>query len=172
MGVCRFEILIFHNRKLRLLCKIDKVMAVWKYDIEVGKWQREQNGEWASGKVTQGDSGSHRDSDTEAHHTVWTLFLFLHPFYLFIYIYNYLLLFKYSCLHFSPPLPPHHLSPPPTFDSTPLWLCPCVLYTCSLMTLPLFPPHYLSLFSPLVTISLFFISVSLVIFCLPVCLVD
>ena len=37
------------------------------------------------------------------------------------------------------PFPPHH-SPCPTLDPTPLWLCPCVLYTCSLMTLPLFPP--------------------------------
>ena len=43
------------------------------------------------------------------------------------------------------PLSPHQYprpqpSPPPTLDPTPLWLCPCVLYTCSLMTLPLFPP--------------------------------
>ena len=35
-------------------------------------------------------------------------------------------MFKYSCLHFP--------------SITPLWLCLCVLYTCSLMTLPLFPP--------------------------------
>ena len=36
---------------------------------------------------------------------------------------------------------------PPTLDPNPLWLCPCVLYTCSLMTLPPFsplsPPIYL-----------------------------
>ena len=36
-------------------------------------------------------------------------------------------------------LPPHPF-PPPTLNSTPLWLCPCVLHTCSLMTLPPFPP--------------------------------
>ena len=29
-------------------------------------------------------------------------------------------------------------SPPPTFDPTPLWLCPSVLCTCFLMTLPHF----------------------------------
>ena len=31
--------------------------------------------------------------------------------------------------------------PPPTLSPTPLWLCACVLYTYSLMTLPYFP-HY------------------------------
>ena len=59
----------------------------------------------------------------------------------------------------------------PTPDPTPLWLCPWVLYTCSLTTLlplpPLSPPTY-----PLVPVSLFSISMSLVIFCLLVCFVD
>ena len=72
---------------------------------------------------------------------------------------------------FSPhhsPLP--HPFPPPALDPTPLWLCPCS-WTCSLTTLPLFP----LLFPPpsaLVTASLFFISMSLVLFCLLVWLVD
>ena len=44
------------------------------------------------------------------------------------------------------PFPPHHspppqLPPPPNFDPTPLSLCPCVLYTCSLMTLPTNTPN-------------------------------
>ena len=67
-----------------------------------------------------------------------------------VFIY-FLLLFKYSLSPFSP----HHSllpypSPPPTLNPTPLWLCPCVLHTCSLMIfppfLPLSPPP-----SPLVT---------------------
>ena len=36
--------------------------------------------------------------------------------------------------HHSPPPPQPY--PPPTLDPTHLWLCPCVLYTCSLTTLP------------------------------------
>ena len=35
-------------------------------------------------------------------------------------------------------------SPPPTFDPTPLWLCPWVLHTCSLTTVPLFRSIILS----------------------------
>ena len=71
---------------------------------------------------------------------------------------------------------PHHSPPPqppplPTLDPTPLWFCPCVLYTCSwklfCLSPPLSPPT-----SPLVTVSLFFISMSLVIFCLLVCFAD
>ena len=66
----------------------------------------------------------------------------------------------------TPPQPPaSHL------QTYPLWLCPCVLYTCSLMDLPFFP-HFPSLPSPLVAVSLFFISMFLVVFCLLVCFVD
>ena len=36
--------------------------------------------------------------------------------------------------------PPTHPSPPPTLYPTPLWLCPCVLYTCSWKPFPLFFP--------------------------------
>ena len=40
------------------------------------------------------------------------------------------MLFKYSCLHFPPTIPPHpsHLYIPP-LHPTPLRFCPCVLYT-------------------------------------------
>ena len=72
-----------------------------------------------------------------------------------------------------------HYSTPTTTTAIPtshpwsytLWLCPCVLYTCYLTILPPFPPLS-SHTSSLVTIGLFFISVSLVIFCLLICFVD
>ena len=52
------------------------------------------------------------------------------------------LLFRYSCLHFHPTMPPPpHPSSPPTLESTLLWLCPYVLYTFSLMVLLLFSPN-------------------------------
>ena len=38
---------------------------------------------------------------------------------------------------FPPPLPPACLTLLRSLDPTPLWLCPCVLYMCSLMTPPL-----------------------------------
>ena len=38
----------------------------------------------------------------------------------------------------TPPHHPPHPSPPLTLEPTRLWLCPCVLYTCSLMAFPLF----------------------------------
>ena len=66
------------------------------------------------------------------------------------------------------PFSPHHY-PHLMLDPTPIWPCPCVLYTCSLMTFFL---HYPPSPSPLVTVSLFLISMSLVIFCLLVCFVD
>ena len=50
----------------------------------------------------------------------------------------------------------------------PLWLCPCVLYSSSCNFLsPLSPPH-----SPLAIVTLFLISMSLVIFCLLFSFVD
>ena len=77
-------------------------------------------------------------------------------------------------LQLSPFFP--HKSPTPTIptshpDPIPLWFCPCVLYRCSWepfsLSFPLSP-----LTSPLVTVSLFLIPLSLVIFCLLVCFVD
>ena len=52
-----------------------------------------------------------------------------------------LLLFKYSCLHFLPTtlLCPHPC-PTPTLHPTHLGFCSQVLYTCSLVTLPLLSP--------------------------------
>ena len=58
----------------------------------------------------------------------------------------FVLLFKYSCLHFPPTTPPSHpIHPCLSFSILqfyPLCLCSCVLYTCSLITInfsPLFP---------------------------------
>ena len=73
------------------------------------------------------------------------------------------------------PFSPHHCpppqpSPPPILNPTPIWLCPCVFYTCSFTTPsppPLSPPT-----STLVTVNLFLISTSLVMLCLLVCFVD
>lgn len=64
--------------------------------------------------------------------------------------FNYLLLFKYNCLHFPLPLPPPHPSPPPTLSPSLLWLCPWVLCTYSLMTSPpqRHPPFYFPPSSP------------------------
>ena len=80
------------------------------------------------------------------------------------------LLFKYSCLH--PPL----LSPiPPTPTSHP-WSYPRLAWSMGPLYMfldnpcPSFPN--IPFPSPLVTVSLFFISMSLVVFCLLVCFVD
>ena len=72
---------------------------------------------------------------------------------------------------FSPcysPLP--NCPPPPTFNPPPGCLYSWVLYAC-FTTLPLLPLMSSSC-SLLVTVSLFFISMSLVPFCLLVCFVD
>ena len=58
-----------------------------------------------------------------------------------IFLINFLLFFKYSCLHFPHPFPPPYPLPPPTLNLNPLWLCLWVLYTwTTLTTLPLLPP--------------------------------
>ena len=71
--------------------------------------------------------------------------------------------------HYHSPLP--QPSPPPSPDSTHPWCCPCVLYSCFwkpfTLSTSLSPPV-----SPLVTVCLVLISMSLVIFCLLVCFVD
>ena len=46
-----------------------------------------------------------------------------------------------SPYHSLPPQP----SPPPTLDPTPLWLCPCVPYTCSSTTFPPFPNKFFNI---------------------------
>ena len=72
---------------------------------------------------------------------------------------------------YLPPSPPSQPSPPPSPDSTSPWLCPCVLYICSRKPFPPLPLVSLPT-SPLVTVRLFFISMSLVTFCLFVCFAD
>ena len=49
----------------------------------------------------------------------------------FFLFFNFLLLFEYICLQFPPP---------PTIDPTTFWLCPWILYICSLTTIPLLSP--------------------------------
>ena len=84
----------------------------------------------------------------------------------------FLLFFKYSFLPF-PLTSPHHPSPPhllPLFPHPPC-CCPCVLYNCSCKLFTLSPP-FPSPLPSLVTVSLFSVSMSLVIFCLLVHFVD
>ena len=97
----------------------------------------------------------------------------------FFFVFTVLVFFKsFYCSVIVVPIPPRHHSPliypPPTFhfQSYPHHrLCPWVLYTCS-WTWPFpFFPHYSPLSSPLVTVSLFFISMSLILFCWLVCFV-
>ena len=80
--------------------------------------------------------------------------------YLFIIYFMFLLLFKYSCLHF-----PATTFPCPTLNPSPLWHCPWVLNTCCLMTLLLlsliipFPPPLwlLSVYSLFQCLWLYFV---------------
>ena len=71
---------------------------------------------------------------------------------------------------FMTPLFPPASTQTPTLNPTPIWLCPWILYTCSLMSL--------SLLCPIISLpvpsgySLFLISMSLVIFWLLVCFFD
>ena len=78
-------------------------------------------------------------------------------------------LFSYNCLHFLPFPPPTPANPTSLPDLySPPWFCPCVLYSSSCRPFsPLSPPH-----SPLAIVTLFLISMSLVIFCLLFSFVD
>ena len=79
-----------------------------------------------------------------------------------------LLLLKKGCLHFLPTTPhPPQSSPCPTLDPTPFGFVYVSFLHVPLQPCPLFPPTY-----HLITVSLFLISTSLVIFCLLVCFVD
>ena len=83
-----------------------------------------------------------------------------------------LLLFKYSCLHFPPTTalhPTHPHLPPSNLPPLALSMCPSYVFLDgSSHTSPSYPPPPLSL----VSISQFFISMSLVVFCLLVCFAD
>ena len=61
----------------------------------------------------------------------------------FIYLFIYTVV-QVQLSPFSPhQTPPPHPSTPPILKPTHLWLCACVLYMCSLMTLPLLSPSLL-----------------------------
>ena len=88
--------------------------------------------------------------------------------------YVFLLLYNYSCPHFSPLLSPALPTPTSHIQSS----SPSPL-SSSMGPLCMFPddpspylPHYPPPHSTLFTVSLFFISMSLGIFCLLVCFVD
>ena len=85
---------------------------------------------------------------------------------------HFCMLFKYSCLQF-----PHHHSPHPSHPHFP----PLILFLFGFVHVSFihvpdnpspFSPHHPSSPSPLVTVSLFLISMSLVILCLLICFVD
>ena len=90
----------------------------------------------------------------------FSIFIFI----FFIYFYSVTIV----CI-FSPSLHPttaSHTSIPPLYP--PPWFCPCVLYSSFYRPLsPLSPPH-----SPLAIVTMFLISMSLVIFCLLFSFVD
>ena len=82
------------------------------------------------------------------------------------------LLFKYSCLHLHltmVPHPTHPYLPPSNLPPLILSMGPLDMFLDG--PSPIFP-HYPSPCSPLVTVSLFSISMFLVIFCLLICFVD
>ena len=87
-------------------------------------------------------------------------------------LFYFLLMFEYSCFH----CPSQNCPLPLPTRLPPSILPPLALPMCALYMFPDDPslifPHYPSPPSPLVTASLFFISMSLVIFCLLVCFVE
>ena len=83
----------------------------------------------------------------------------------------FLLLFKYSCLHFHPIMAPGPTHPHlPTLNLPPLALSMCPSYMFLDGPSPIIP-NYPSPPSSLLTVSLFIISMSLVVFCLLVLLI-
>ena len=103
-------------------------------------WRRDERG-WGYGEVKH----------------VWRLCPFLFSFFIFI-------LLQLSAFSPHPSTPPQPI-PPSSPTSTLPWFWPCALYSSSCRPLsPLSPPH-----SPLAIVTLFLISMSLVIFCLLFC---
>ena len=84
----------------------------------------------------------------------------------------FLLLFSYSCPNFPLLLSPTSPNTHAHSQSPPCGLCPWAPYTCSLTQPFPFFFHHLPLPSSLVTVSLFFISMFLVLFCSFVCFID
>ena len=78
------------------------------------------------------------------------------------------ILLQLSAFSPHPSTPPQPIPPPSPHLYPPPWFCPCVLYSSSCKPLsPLSPPH-----SPLAIVTLFLISMSLVLFCLLFSFVD
>ena len=91
---------------------------------------------------------------------------------LLFFVFNYFIVVQLQLPVFTPTTPPPpQPSPSPAPASTSNWFCPCVLHSCSWKPFPLFPPLSPPT-SPLVTVRLFLISMSLVIFSLLVCFID
>ena len=104
-------------------------------------------------------------------HMIWVVLdyvfhlLYYLPFIYFIFV----LLFKYSCLHFHPTMatcPTHPCLPPLNLPSLTLSICLLYMFLDGHIRVI---PYYPSPPSSLVTVSLFFILMSLIVFCLLVC---
>ena len=138
------DVTLFLSLPFSLPLKSINIYKIFKKDFKYFKWLR-NNGSCIFKKF---------------HPLILILILIFEALLKIIFIFHFFIvqvqLSPLSCYHFPMPHPP----PPPTLNLSPLWLCPWVLYTCSLMTHPLFSP-IISPPSPLVNVSLFFISMSL-----------
>ena len=136
---------------------------VWAaYSLLIGFWVSHR-GNWSMYCLQVGVSIRKKDLFLPICHLLdWFLFLY---FFNFFVIQLQLSPFSHHYCHLSYPPPDLpcsilHLSP------TPHCLCPWIFYECSLTWPFLIFPHYPPPFSSLVTVNLFFISMSLAIFCL------
>ena len=98
------------------------------------------------------------DYPKQVSHQAWDIALMLHIANITVF-FHCLFYHFYCCLYtvvsiFPSPLSPTPPIPPPALLPSPLWLCPWVLYTCSLTTLSLLSP-VISLPPPLSVCSLF-----------------
>ena len=122
------------------------------------------NMSWCWSRMIGGkENGQLYSSSIKHHASPWAIItLFFKNFYFYCYSITIVCIFS-PFLHPTPANPtslPHLYLPP--------WFCPCVLYCSSCKPLsPLSPPH-----SPLAIVTLFLISMSLVIFCMLFSFVD
>ena len=106
-------------------------------------------------------------------HFPFPMFLILRFIFTLVFIIIIFIVVQVQLCLISPPLHPQCPAYPYLLPSIlpPLALSMCLLYMFLDGPSPIFP-HYPSPLSPLVTVTLFFISMSLVIFCLLICFVD